>query len=462
MNPATLDFTVETRARFFSLMNHKGLAILKGLPENCRIDSDREELFRQDSNFFYLTGVNEPDCWAVLDLTNKCYHLFMPRIPEDYKVWMTVLSLEEKNARYHPDVIHYTEELKTVVGELARGMTADSKVFVLNYMTHEQEAELALPATVAVDHAILREVLHESRVCKTPAEITIMREASRIASEGFKEVLRQLRPGMKEYELEALWLAESYKHGGPHAKLQAYNPICAAGKMSATLHYVDNNKVLNEGELFLLDAGNEFRNYAADITRSFPASGHFTPQQRVIYDIVLRVHKTIIEHMRPGVDWTDMHRLSMRVTAEGLLAAGFLKGTVDELLANHVVALFYMHGLGHQLGLDVHDVGGYPKGVERIQEPGIRSLRTRRILAPGMVLTVEPGIYFKDALLEPALHDEKYKRFLNEEKIREYWNFGGIRIEDDVLVTETGHESLTHVPKEAAEVEAFMLGARRH
>jgi len=160
--------------------------------------------------------------------------------------------------------------------------------------------------------------------------------------------------------------------------------------------------------------------------------------------------------MKPGIDWTDMHRLANRVVCEELKRRGFLQGDVDDMLKHHVGALFMPHGLGHFLGLDTHDCGGYPKGLERINEPGIRSLRTRRILQPGMVITVEPGVYFIEALLEPAFTNPNQSKFLNIEKIKSFMNFGGVRIEDDVIVTATGIENMTTVPRSVDEIEKLM------
>lgn len=451
----TVDFSKETRQKFFDTFKGTGIVILKGLGETERIDSDREELFRQDSNFYYLTGVNEPGAWAILDLANKKYHLVMPELPDDYKVWMTVVPLHVKLGKYCPDFMHPTNELKSVVAGLVAALPSNGKIYVMDYQ--KDLSALGLVNENIVDRDELRYHIHECRTIKTPAELAILREASRISSESVVEVMRRIRPGMKEYEVEALWLHECYKRGGPSAKLQAYNPICAAGPSAATLHYVDNDKTLQPGDLFLLDSGAEYRLYASDITRTFPVTGRFTAEQRVIYEIVLNAHKACIEAIRPGVEWADIHRLSMRIVCEGLLKAGFLRGaTVEELLQKHVVPLFYPHGVGHFLGIDVHDKGGYPRGVMKVNEPGLEKLRTNRKLQPGMVVTVEPGIYFKDALLEPALTDPKFAPYLNAPLIKKYMSFGGIRIEDDIVVTANGHEDITHVPKEIADIEATM------
>jgi Xaa-Pro dipeptidase len=187
-------------------------------------------------------------------------------------------------------------------------------------------------------------------------------------------------------------------------------------------------------------------------------NGRFSSEQRAVYETVLRANRAVQAAMKPGVPWPEMHRLAERVTAEGLREIGLVKGSTEELLANHVPALFMPHGVGHLMGLDVHDVGGYPEGVSRIDEPAIRSLRCGRKLEAGIVITVEPGIYFIEALLEPALADPKRSRFLVPDVVRRFAGFGGVRIEDDVIVTQTGAENMTHVPREPREIEAVMAG----
>jgi Xaa-Pro dipeptidase len=205
-----------------------------------------------------------------------------------------------------------------------------------------------------------------------------------------------------------------------------------------------------------VDAGAELDLYASDITRCFPASGRFSTAQREVYTIVLNAQKAVLAAMKPGVDWTDMHRLAERTISQGLIDYGFVRGTVDEIMGSRTVSVFFPHGLGHMIGLAVHDVGGYAKGVERIQEAGIRYLRARVTLQEGMCLTVEPGVYFNDELLSRAKKDEKVNRFIVWEKVDQFRNFGGVRIEDDVAVTATGIDNLTVCPKEIDEIEKLM------
>ncbi len=282
-----------------------------------------------------------------------------------------------------------------------------------------------------------------------------------ISSAAHVEVMRKCRPGIMEYQLEALFLHEVYARGG--CRFSAYTCICGCGPHSSVLHYghqgAPNDGLLHDGDMFLNDSGAEYHGYASDITCSYPVNGRFTADQRMVYEAVLAANRAVQAAMRPGVPWPDMHRLAERTIAERLEEAGLLRGSVDELMANHVPALFMPHGLGHFMGLDVHDVGGYPEGVSRIDEPGIRSLRTGRKLEAGMVITVEPGVYFIDALLEPALADPRTSRFLVPDVVARFRRFGGVRIEDDVVVTPRGSENLTHVPRDVSEIEAVMAGA---
>lgn len=208
----------------------------------------------------------------------------------------------------------------------------------------------------------------------------------------------------------------------------------------------------------LLDMGAEFHCYASDITCSYPASGKFTARHREIYTIVYRALCAVQTAVKPGVEWVELHRLALRVIAESLLEFGFLKGSLSELVENHIAALFMPHGLGHLIGKDTHDPGGYPAGRERVDEPGTRNLRCNRVLQKGMVLSNEPGVYFIEALLRPALDDPLKAAFFNRAKVESHFDFGGVRLEDDIVVTESGCENLTKVPRTIEEIERVMAG----
>jgi len=214
---------------------------------------------------------------------------------------------------------------------------------------------------------------------------------------------------------------------------------------------------MKEGDMVLFDMGTTYHCYVADITCSFPVGGKFTEDQKAIYNTVLKANRTVMKHMKPGVFYTDMHKLALRVICEELTKIGILQGDQKEMEENWVGALFMPHGLGHLMGIDTHDCGGYPEGTERIMKPSIKSLRIGRKLEEGMSLTVEPGVYFIESLLLPALENPQLNKFLCKEKILSLMNFGGVRIEDDVVVTKDGIELLTQVPRTVEEIELFMI-----
>eukprot|EP00160_Parvularia_atlantis_P021455 Unigene9314_Nuclearia_a/m.28434 Unigene9314_Nuclearia_a/g.28434 ORF Unigene9314_Nuclearia_a/g.28434 Unigene9314_Nuclearia_a/m.28434 type:complete len:284 (-) Unigene9314_Nuclearia_a:59-910(-) len=267
---------------------------------------------------------------------------------------------------------------------------------------------------------------------------------------------------MREYELEAIFLGHTARFGG--CRHASYTCICGAGAHGAVLHYghaaAPNDGTVDNGALALLDMGAEYHTYASDITCTYPVNGKFTDKQRNIYNIVLKAQLAVFAAMKPGVAWADMHRLAERVVAEELIKLGLIKGNIDDVVRAHVATLFFPHGLGHLMGVDVHDVGGYPAGMERIKEPGLQYLRTARRLEAGMVLTVEPGVYFIDALLLKAYDDPQHKDFLNRDVIDQYRGMGGVRLEDDVIVTATGIENMTIVPRTVEEIEDVMARRR--
>jgi Xaa-Pro dipeptidase len=216
---------------------------------------------------------------------------------------------------------------------------------------------------------------------------------------------------------------------------------------------------LQDGDTFLHDSGAEYHGYASDVTCTFPVNGRFTPEQRAIYDVVLAANRAVQVAMKPGVAWPDMHRLAVRTLASGLREIGLLKGSVDELVAKHVAGVFMPHGLGHLMGLDVHDPGGYPEGAKRSSDPDLRGLRCGRAIDAGVVITVEPGCYFIDAMLGPALANPEVAAHIDATTLARFRSVGGVRIEDDVLVTRSGSENLTQVPREVHEIESVMAGA---
>lgn len=291
----------------------------------------------------------------------------------------------------------------------------------------------------------------------------MLRYVAKVSSDAHKAVMRAARPGLLEYQAEAEFLKHAYFVGG--CRHVSYTCICAAGHNSAVLHYghaaAPNDHVIRDGDMCLFDMGASYFGYAADITCSFPANGRFTDDQKMVYNAVLAANEAVLRVARPGVKWLDMHVLANRVVLEHLRTAGVIRGEIDAMMAAGINGVFQPHGLGHLLGLDVHDVGAYLEHCPpRPTEPGATSLRFARVLEAGMYVTIEPGCYFIDHLLDEALADEKKRVFLVEDVIRRFRGFGGVRIEDDVLVTETGVENFTFVPRSVEEIESFMEQAR--
>lgn len=437
------------RKKLFGLFeeNQDGIIFLRGAELMYRYDTDFEFPFRQESNFLYLSGVNEPDYHMILDLKNQEYHLFAPKRDSQFAVWNgRIKSQEVIRDEYNPDQLHFDHELLSVLRDLQ-----PSTIYCLN----EAQAEFLedLDRSFQVDTESLSDAITYCRCIKTDWEFDQLREASRINSIAHNEVIKALKPGMYEYEMKAIF---EYHHVHRGLMQEAYNGIHASGTNSAILHYVENNRQMQDGDLYLIDAGYEFNGYASDFTRTYPVNGKFDGNQAVIYQIVLDAQQATIDAAKPGVRMEDLHILAARIILEGLQDFDLVQGSVDDLMENDIFALFFPHGLGHFLGLDTHDVGGYPKGVERIERPGLRFLRTRRELLPGMVITIEPGLYFIPTLLKPALDHEEKKKFLNREKLEPLFDFGGVRIEDNLIITDDGSENLTDVPKQIKEIESIM------
>ncbi|KAF9294807.1 hypothetical protein BGZ74_011086 [Mortierella antarctica] len=426
----------------------EGILFLKGDIIKERHDTDVELEFRQESNFYYITGYNEPNAHVMYDLKTRKLTLIVYAMPEDNIAWLgTPLTESELLVQYDVDEIRSSSDLVKVLN--------GSNVSTLHTLRRED-----VPAGVhlTIDTTRLADALVNARMYKSAYEIEHMRKINHISSNAHIECMKRAKHCKNETELEAIFRYETWRFG---ARFQAYTPIVAAGTAAATLHYTRNNRPFakDRGQLCLLDCGAELDCYASDITRTIPLSGKFEGDARVLYEIVLDMTNQCLAAVKPGVEWEDIHRLSLRVGAEGLQRAGVLKQeySVEEMTRHHVPNLFFHCGVGHMMGLDVHDVGGYPAEVERLQEPGIRYLRMRRPLEVGFVVTVEPGIYFTEFLLSEAKKKPELAKYIDWDVLESRFQpLGGVRIEDCVVVTETGHDNLTTVPKEIAEIEALM------
>ncbi len=446
------------------------VVLMQGGAEEYRHESDTEKLFRQESSFHYLFGVKEPGFYGTIDVATGQTTLFMPRLPAEYAVWMGAIRPPAFfQDHYEVDRVQYVDELPATLRAVGPGL-----VLYLNQGVNTDSGNAATPAEVAgvtdgttgdvvVDVATLYPALVECRVHKTAAELKVLRYANDISSDAHLEVMRQVKPGMTEYQLESLFLHHGYFFGG--CRHVAYTSICGCGPNAATLHYghagAPNDREIKDGDMLLLDMGAEYHCYASDITCSFPASGTFTTDQRMVFEAVQAMQFAVLDALRPGVAWTDMHALAYRVGCEHLIQGGLLLGSVETLMEKNVMSFFMPHGLGHFMGKDVHDCGGYPPalGLARDARAGYKSLRTVRVMEPGMVITVEPGIYFIDVLLDQLLADEDLRGLVDAEVLEtRFRGFGGVRLEDDVVITEDGIVNMTHAPRTVADVEAVMAG----
>ena len=382
-----------------------------------------------------------------MDLKKEEYHLFVPERDAQYAVWHGyVKTREQYQEEYQPDHLHYQNDILTVLNELTPETV---------YCIDDEQAEFVedLDREFNVETEALVDALTYCRVLKTDWELDQMREACRVNDLAYLEVMKSIKPGMYEYEMKAIFNKVQIENG---LLQDAYNGIFASGVNASILHYVVNNSKIKDGDLFLMDSGFECNGYAADYTRTFPANGTYTDIQKGIYNSVLTGMDKVLKEIKPGVKMEDLHLLAARTMMEGLKDMDIVKGNIDDIMNENIFALFFPHGLGHFLGLDTHDVGGYPKGVDRIDRPGIKFLRARRELLPGMVVTIEPGIYFVPAFLKPAIADPEKNQFLNTDKVESLLDFGGVRIEDDIIVTDDGLENMTNVPKEVDEIENLM------
>lgn len=430
----------EFKARRQQLMNQMGknsIAILMAAPEVIR-NGDSHYTYRQDSNFYYMTGYNEPDAAVVFIPGRKEGEFIFFNQPNnlDFEIWVGKRIGQEGACRhYGADEAHSIDTLDERMPELLSGKKSIYFAFGscseldkrmagwLNKIRSTVRSGGSAPTEMIDIHAIL----HEMRLIKSKAEIESLRRAVEISSQAHIEGMKACQKLTHEYQVEAVIWNHLAMHG---FRAWAYGPIVGVGKNACVLHYGRNDAPLELNELLLVDAGGEWENYSADLTRTYPTNGKYTAEQRSLYEVVLKSQKAAIDSIKPGSLWTTAQTIIIRVLTEGLVELGLLKGSVDTLIASKAYSQFYMHNSGHWLGLDTHDAGNYKINDEW------------RTLEPGMVLTVEPGLYVRP-------HPDVDKR---------WWNIG-IRIEDNILVTESGHEILSQkLPKEVDEIEALMQG----
>ncbi|KAI7832909.1 peptidase M24, structural domain-containing protein [Kickxella alabastrina] len=425
-----------------------GVIFVRGGDIIVHPDSDTEYEFHQDSSFYYLSGVIEPGYAAAYDIASSTAILFANHVSADEAVWVGVpASLDEQRATYGFDQAHYTHDIESVISALR-----PERIFALAHHSTEN-----LGSAASIDTERLLDAVHEARVFKDDHEIAIMRRANAISSAAHEVLMREAKQGMNEAELRGRFVGLVLAQG---CSYEAYGSIVARGRNAAVLHYTKNNMALADASaMVLVDAGGSLSCYASDITRTWPIGAAFSAECRAIYAVVLAMQKAVIEACAPHRQWQDMHLLACRVAAQGLVELGMLRGDLDDIMARHVVGYFMPHGIGHLIGIDTHDVGGYPRGTERINAPGLRYLRARREMLPRMAFTVEPGLYFVDAILAEARDTPAVAQHIDFGVVAKYRAVGGVRIEDNIIITETGCDNLTTCPKEIAEIESIRATA---
>jgi Xaa-Pro dipeptidase len=428
----------------------------------------------QDSWFNYVFGVKETGFFGAIALKSRKSTLFIPRLAPEYEIWCgKIYPPSYFRDLYDVDDVFYSDDLLTWLTATLEAEGADAKVHLMSGINSDSglsakpakfEGVLTLRDAGKVCEESLHHIVSTARITKVDSEIVAMWYSSLVASNAHVEVMRSAKAGMVEYELEARFLYEIYKNGG--CRKCAYTSICACGPNNATLHYghagAPNDRTIQENDMVLLDMGADYHGYVSDITCSFPVSGIFNDDQRAIFEGVLSAQRVVLEAMKPGSSWVDCHKLAEREIIRALQAVGVIRSgfTIDELAAAGIGGVFFPHGLGHLIGCDTHDVGGYlTDAPPRPDGPGgVKKLRTARTLQAGMVLTNEPGCYFIEALVKGALADPIKSAFLDPTVLTRFEGFGGVRLEDVVAVTPKGPVNLTTCPRTINEIESVIAG----
>lgn len=427
------------RKRLLSQLAPNSLAIIPAAQE-CTRSNDTEYHFRQNSDFFYLTGFNEPDAFLILSnqgdsSSAKGKSILLVRAKNELaEIWQgrrlgaeaapSVLEVDE--AYNIDDISHLLPAIldghEQLYYSLGSNDAADA-IVQASLMVCKKAPKQSMLAPKSIHD--VNPIVHAMRLIKDGDEIALMQQSANISCEAHKKAMQICKVGMYEYQLEAIILHHFAMNG---ARFAAYNTIVGGGENACILHYTENQDLLKEGDLVLIDAGSEFQGYAADITRTFPVNGKFSEAQTALYNLVLEVQLACIDALVPGKTIADAMQLAVRQITQGLLALGILEGTLEACLEDDAHREFFMHGLGHYLGLDVHDVGDY------------KQAGNDKPLEEGMVLTVEPGIYISQKANVP----EQYKGI-------------GIRIEDNIVITSNGNTVMTqNIAKTVKDIEAIM------
>lgn len=429
------DIYLARQKQLLGKIPHETAIVLFGAQEKTRND-DVVYPFRQNSNFYYFTGYSEPDAVAVLLIKRQQVQFILfnqlkepekerwigPRIGQEAAVTNYGADLAFDIRTIDEKIIELVADCEKIFYEMGKNKSWDNRVLAWTSQLHAKNKKGTYYPLELVNFNVIAQ---EMRVKKDAHEIELMRKAAEYSAQAHIAVMKQCQPQMYEYQLEAVLNYELINKG---CRSQAYQPIVGGGTNACILHYIENSSKLRSGDLVLVDAGGEFQNYAADITRTFPVNGRFSKEQAAVYNLVLKAQLAVINQIRPGLRWDKLQELTISILVEGLVSLGILKGEVEQIINKKTYLEFYMHNVSHWLGMDVHDAGLY------------RLHKEPRELEPGMVLTVEPGLYLS----------------ANSKIDKKWWDIG-VRIEDDVLVTSDGCEVLSAMaPKTISQIEALM------
>ena len=421
------------RRKEFMRRMQDGVAFFASAPVRTR-NGDVEYEYRQDSDFFYLTGFEEPESFCVLAPGNPKHEfvLFVRQRDKEKETWTGLREgIEGAILNYGAELAHPIEKLEEILPEFLQNAPAlfyqinkdpevDRKIFAMIDSVRQKYRSGIYPPSRILDPS---RVLEDMRVIKSMEEIKTLHKAVNISARAHKAAMKAVRPGMHEYQIQAI-LEYVFRANG--SRRNGYPSIVGSGPHTCILHYTENNRIMQDGDLLLVDAGAEFDYYTGDITRTYPVNGKFSAEQKALYEVVLDAQRKAIYAARPGINYAQVHALAVEALTEGMIHLGLLSGTLQENLENHTYTKYFMHRTGHWLGLDVHDTGVYRNGDQW------------RVLEPGMVMTIEPGLY---------IGGEEENVFRNI----------GIRIEDDVLVTEMEPVVLSSAcPKEIEELESLL------
>ncbi|KRX86799.1 Xaa-Pro dipeptidase, partial [Trichinella pseudospiralis] len=453
----------ENRARLLAelrkvVTNPATFILMEGGKEINHHNTDLVEgdsmVFRQESYFFWTFGVIEPGFYGAINVHSGETYLFAPEVESKRDIWLGKLpTLEEIKQHYGVTEAFYDDRIAEKLSTLGC-----RSVLTLIGQNTDSELELLEPdvnlTRFHVNNKILYPIMTECRVFKTDRELELIRYACKVTCQAHIQTNSWC---FFNFLFSSLFRFFASFYG--KCRHIAYTCIAASGPNGAILHYghaaKPNNRIMKKGDLCVMDMGAEFSCYASDVTTTFPVGGQFLPKQCTIYEAVLDANRAIISKAKPDESWIVLHLTAQKIILKHLLQAGLLQGDLESMIDINIGSVFMPHGVGHFLGLDVHDVGGYLKGVKNFEDKKYSILRTTRVLKPRMVITVEPGCYFIETLINQAISDRVKSEYLVKSVIDEYRELvGGIRIEDVILITEDGCENLTPLPRTIEEIQA--------